>query len=68
MPHASFTFAKLWLLAAKLELRARRLPAARRILGTALGLCPKPKLFKEYIALELNLGNIERCADAAVAS
>jgi hypothetical protein len=49
IPHASFTFAKLWLLAAKLEIRARRLDAARRILGTAIGMAPKHKLFRSYI-------------------
>ncbi|KAF6258280.1 TPR-like protein [Scenedesmus sp. NREL 46B-D3] len=61
VPHGSFTFAKLWLLAAKLEVRAKRLPAARKILGLALGSCPKGKLFKEYIQLEMTLGNIDRC-------
>ncbi|WIA40318.1 hypothetical protein OEZ86_013688 [Tetradesmus obliquus] len=60
VPHSSFTFAKLWLLAAKLEVRAKRLPAARKILGLALGSCPKGKLFKEYIQLEMTLGNIDR--------
>lgn len=49
VPHARFTFAKLWLLAAKLEVRARRLDAARRILGTAIGVAPKDKLFRGYI-------------------
>ncbi|WIA20033.1 hypothetical protein OEZ85_005900 [Tetradesmus obliquus] len=61
VPHSRFTFAKLWLLAAKLEVRAKRLPAARKILGLALGSCPKGKLFKEYIQLEMTLGNIDRC-------
>lgn len=60
VPHASFTFAKLWLMAAKLELRAGRLDAARRVLGTALGMCPKPKLFKGYIELELAMGHVDR--------
>lgn len=49
IPHQLFTFAKIWLLAAKLEIRARRLDAARRILGTAIGMAPKNKLFKSYI-------------------
>ncbi|GBF94687.1 hypothetical protein Rsub_07423 [Raphidocelis subcapitata] len=61
IPHASFTFAKVWLLAAKLEVRARRLDSARRILGTAIGLAPKHKLFRSYIELEMQLGNIDRC-------
>lgn len=61
VPHQSFTFAKLWLLAAKLEIRARRLDAARKILGTAIGMAPKEKLFRSYIELEMQLGNMDRC-------
>lgn len=60
VPHAAFTFAKLWLLAARLEVRAKRLPAARKILGMALGMCATPKLFKGYIELELGLGAVAR--------
>ena len=60
VPHASFTFSKLWLLAAQLEVRARALPEARRLLGTALGACPKEKVMRGYIALELSLGEIDR--------
>ncbi|KAG5185208.1 hypothetical protein JKP88DRAFT_207999 [Tribonema minus] len=61
VPHESFTFAKIWLMLAHLEVRARDLPAARKVLGNAIGRCPKGKLFKGYIALELQLGEIERC-------
>jgi crooked neck len=61
VPHRAFTFAKLWVMAAQFEVRARRLDAARRILGTALGLCPKPKLFRCYIEMELALGCVDRC-------
>jgi crooked neck len=61
IPHKSFTFAKIWLEAATLEIRDHDLTAARRLLGTAIGLCPKEKLFKSYIDLELQLGEIERC-------
>jgi hypothetical protein len=32
---------QLWVLAAKLEVRAKRLDAARRILGMAIGMAPK---------------------------
>jgi hypothetical protein len=39
----------------------RRLDAARKILGMALGMCPKEKLFRTYIDIELQLGNIDRC-------
>jgi crooked neck len=51
---------QVWVLAAKLEVRARRLDAARRILGTALGVAPKDKTFKSYIELELQLGAVDR--------
>lgn len=62
-PHLSLPhlpLAQLWVLAAKLEVRARRLDAARRILGMALGVAPKDKTFKAYIELELQLGNVDR--------
>lgn len=51
---------QLWVLAAKLEVRARRLDAARRILGMAVGMAPKDKTYKAYIELELMLGNVDR--------
>jgi len=60
VPHRRFTFGGLWILAAQLELRARDLPAARRLLGRALGSCPKLKLFRFYIGLELQLGCVQR--------
>ena len=46
---------------AHLEVRAGDLPAARKLLGQAIGRCPKDKLFKSYIQLELQLGEVERC-------
>ncbi|CAM9184148.1 unnamed protein product [Ascophyllum nodosum] len=61
IPHKSFTFAKMWLLLAKFEVRHKDLDAARKILGQALGMCPKEKLFKGYIQLERDLGDIDRC-------
>eukprot|EP01083_Nonionella_stella_P055193 145674_1 len=61
VPHTEFTFAKLWLAAAHLELRAHQLDAARRLLGRALGICPKPKLFAGYIEIELKLLEFDRC-------
>ena len=61
IPHASFTFAKVWVLAAQFEVRQRRLDAARKIFGMAIGMCPKNKLFRSYIEMELSLGNIDRC-------
>lgn len=52
---------QIWLMAAQFELRQEKLDSARKIMGTALGLCPKDKLFTAYIELEERLGNIERC-------
>lgn len=61
IPHRSFTFAKLWLLYAKFEVRQLQLTKARKTLGQALGMCPKNKLFKGYIELELGLKEYDRC-------
>ncbi|KAK7366694.1 hypothetical protein VNO80_08691 [Phaseolus coccineus] len=61
IPHNKFSFAKLWLLAAQFEIRQLNLKAARQILGNAIGKAPKDKIFKKYIEIELQLGNIDRC-------
>ena len=61
LPHKSFTFAKFWVLSAKFEIRQKDLIAARKLLGTAIGLCPKDKLFREYIELEIQLREFDRC-------
>ncbi|KAJ7449957.1 pre-mRNA-splicing factor CLF1 [Mycena latifolia] len=55
IPHKQFTFAKLWLMFAKFEIRRLNLSAARKLLGGAIGLCPKEALFKGYIELEVEL-------------
>jgi crooked neck len=55
VPHKRFTFAKLWALFAKFELRRLDLPASRKIFGTAIGMCPKEGLFKKYIELEIEV-------------
>ncbi|KAF9366419.1 NineTeen Complex (NTC) component [Mortierella sp. NVP85] len=60
IPHKKFTFAKIWLLYAKFEIRQLDLATARKTLGMALGTCPKDKLFKGYIELELEIRDIER--------
>ncbi|KAF9585158.1 NineTeen Complex (NTC) component [Lunasporangiospora selenospora] len=60
IPHKNFTFAKIWLLYAKFEVRQMEVDAARKSLGMALGMCPKDKLFKGYIELELEMRNIDR--------
>ncbi|XP_031567761.1 crooked neck-like protein 1 [Actinia tenebrosa] len=61
IPHKKFTFAKMWLLYAQFEIRQKNLKAARQALGTAIGKCPKDKLFREYIGLELQLREFDRC-------
>ena len=61
IPHEKFSFAKLWIHAAKLQVRKRDLTSARKILGKAIGLCGKEKIFIEYISLELMLGEVDRC-------
>ena len=40
---------------AKFEVRRLDLPAARKILGAAIGMCPKEALFKGYIQLEFDV-------------
>ncbi|XP_059714589.1 crooked neck-like protein 1 [Haemorhous mexicanus] len=61
LPHKKFTFAKMWLLYAQFEIRQENFLLARRALGTSIGKCPKPKLFKGYIELELQLREFDRC-------
>uniref|UniRef100_A0A7S3DDB3 Crooked neck protein n=2 Tax=Palpitomonas bilix TaxID=652834 RepID=A0A7S3DDB3_9EUKA len=61
IPHQDFTFAKIWIMYAHFEIRQMNISDARKALGTAIGLCPKNKLFREYIAMEMQIGNIDRC-------
>ena len=61
IPHKSFSFSKLWVHTAHLELRARDLAAARLCFGRAIGQAPREKIFKAYIEMELQLGNLDRC-------
>lgn len=61
IPHKKFTFAKIWLMYAKFEIRQRNLSSARKILGQSIGICPKDKLFKGYIELEIELREFDRC-------
>lgn len=61
IPHKKFTFAKFWLLKAQFEIRQSQLQAARKSLGIAIGMCPKDKLFRGYIDLELKLFEFMRC-------
>ena len=61
IPHQKWTFAKIWIMKAQLELRQMQLQSARRTLGQAIGMCPKDKLFKGYIELEKQLFEFSRC-------
>ena len=61
IPHKHFTFAKIWVLLAHFEIRQGDLTAARKAFGRAVGLCPKDKLFREYIDLERRLFEFSRC-------
>ena len=61
LPHKTFTFAKIWLLFAQFEIRQKNLQGARKVMGVAIGKCPKNKLFRGYIDLELQLREFERC-------
>ncbi|KAK9455174.1 hypothetical protein V1511DRAFT_458942 [Dipodascopsis uninucleata] len=61
IPHKKFTFAKIWYLYACFEIRRNNLAVARKQLGLAIGMCPKPKLFKYYIELEMKLREFDRC-------
>lgn len=40
---------------AQFEIRQLNLQAARKLLGRAIGQCPKNKLFKGYIDLEMQV-------------
>ncbi|KAF2209300.1 hypothetical protein CERZMDRAFT_113992 [Cercospora zeae-maydis SCOH1-5] len=61
VPHKKFTFAKLWTLQAQFQLRRQELDRARKTMGMAIGLCPKNKLFRAYIEMELKLFEFVRC-------
>ena len=52
---------QLWTAYALSEIRRLDLTAARKVFGTAIGLCPKPKLFNNYIQMEIQLREFDRC-------
>ncbi|OQR97253.1 pre-mRNA-splicing factor, Crooked neck-like protein [Achlya hypogyna] len=60
VPHATFTFSKIWVLLAKFLLRQRDVAGCRKVLGEALGRCPTPKLYRSYIGLEWMMGEVDR--------
>jgi len=61
VPHKKFSFSKIWILFANFEVRQKNLTGARKILGQAIGMAPKPKIFTEYIDLESQLVEFDRC-------
>ena len=61
IPNESFTFAKAWSLFANFELRQGNITQARKVFGQAIGRCPKDKIFKEYVEMELSLKEFDRC-------
>lgn len=61
LPHKIFTFSKIWLMYAQFEIRSKNLTQARKTLGLALGICPRDKLFRGYIDLEIQLREFDRC-------
>ncbi|KAJ8673322.1 hypothetical protein QAD02_004584 [Eretmocerus hayati] len=61
IPHKNFTFSKIWLYYAQFEIRQKNVASARKILGNALGVCPKRKLYQGYIDIEIQLREFDRC-------
>ena len=61
IPHKVFTFAKIWIMFAQFEIRQLELNQARKIMGNAIGKCPKKKLFSAYIDMELRFREFDRC-------
>lgn len=61
IPHKIFTFSKIWLMYAQFEVRCKDLKQARKTLGLALGMCPRDKLYRGYIDLEIQLREFDRC-------
>jgi crooked neck len=43
IPHAAFSFSKVWIMLAKFEVRQKRLARARKVLGQAIAKAPKSK-------------------------
>ncbi|KAE9980319.1 hypothetical protein BLS_008084 [Venturia inaequalis] len=60
IPHKKWTSAKMWLAYADFQIRQMNIDGARKTLGKSLGICPKTKLFREYIDLETRLFEFER--------
>jgi len=61
IPHNNFTFSKIWILYAHFHIRQKNLDQARKVFGMSIAKCPREKIFKAYIELELQLGNVDKC-------
>ena len=68
IPHTIFSFSKIWVYAAKAYIRAEKLSDCRKVFGKAIGVLSKSDLVTElrkvleaYLAIELALGEVERC-------
>jgi crooked neck len=61
IPHKIFTFSKMWLYYAQFEIRQKNLQVARKSLGMAIGMCPRDKIYRGYIELEIQLREFDRC-------
>eukprot|EP01119_Soliformovum_irregulare_P003643 TRINITY_DN1449_c0_g1_i1.p1 TRINITY_DN1449_c0_g1~~TRINITY_DN1449_c0_g1_i1.p1 ORF type:complete len:670 (+),score=220.97 TRINITY_DN1449_c0_g1_i1:170-2179(+) len=61
VPHKKFTFAKIWNMYAHFEIRRKNLKEARLVYGHAIGAAPRDSIFKAYIQLELQIGEVQRC-------
>jgi crooked neck len=61
IPHKEFSFSKIWIMYSHYYVRCGDLEMARKVFGNAIGKCPKDKLFKAYIQLEMQLANFDRC-------
>lgn len=61
IPHQKFTFSKVWILYAHYYIRMKNLEQARKVFGMSIAKCPREKVFKAYIELELQLGNVDKC-------
>merc|ERR550514_32511 len=61
IPHKLFTFGKIWIFSAQLEIRKRNINKARTLFRDALNLCPKNKIFRYYNAIEFYMGELSRC-------
>lgn len=61
IPHQQFTFTKVWIQLAQFHLRKGDLTAARKTYGQAIGKCPRKSIFNAYVAMEMQLVEIDRC-------